>query len=178
MENMDDLRYPAGRFSAPEVISPADIRAWIAELENLPERLRAAVSGLSAGQLDTSYRPRGWTLRQVVHHLPDSHMNAYIRFRLALTEDNPVIRPYREDLWAETGDARDGAVQVSLDLLECVHRRWTSLLGTMSPESFRRTYYHPENQQTYRLDAVLALYAWHGAHHLAHITGTIRRQGW
>ncbi|HEY0897349.1 MAG TPA: putative metal-dependent hydrolase, partial [Sphingobacteriaceae bacterium] len=173
-----DLRYPAGRFSAPEVISPADIRVWISELERLPERLRAAVSGLSPRQLGTPYRPGGWTLRQVVHHLPDSHMNAYIRFKLALTEDNPVIRPYREDLWAETGEAREGDVLVSLDLLESLHRRWVRLLGTISPEGFRRTYYHPEAQQTYRLDTVLGLYAWHGTHHLAHITNTIRRQGW
>lgn len=162
----------------PDAISERDIREWIAELEAYPGKLRAAVSGLSDDQLETPYRPGGWTLRQVVHHVPDSHMNAYIRFKLALTEENPVIRPYQEALWAETGEARSGAVAMSLDLLEHLHRRWANLLRTIPPEAFKRTYYHPEDQRTYALETVLAMYIWHGRHHLAHITGTIARNGW
>jgi hypothetical protein len=175
---MEELKYPIGRFAAPEMTGPAEIREWILQLAAFPELLRNTVSGLTAQQLDTTYRPGGWTLRQVVHHLPDSHMNAYIRFKLAITEDNPEIRPYHEELWAETEEAKNGDISMSLDLLESLHNRWVAFLNTLSDEQFRRTYYHPQNQQTYSLDVVLALYAWHCKHHLGHISSTIRRQGW
>lgn len=177
-EDMEELRYPIGRFTAPEVFSEVDNLDRIAEIERFPGELAEAVAGLSADQLDTAYRPGGWTLRQVVHHLPDSHLNAYARFKLALTEDNPVIRPYREDLWAETAEAREGEVQLSLDLLGGLHRRWAALLRSLSPADFGRTFYHPENLKTFRLDTVLALYVWHCRHHLAQITGTALRHGW
>jgi hypothetical protein len=175
----DDLRYPVGRFVAPTAVSAADRKGFIDVITELPARMRAAVAGLDEAQLDTPYRPDGWTVRQVVHHVPDSHMNAYVRFRLALTEDNPVIRPYHEARWAELPDAHGGPVAMSLNLLDALHARWVLLLGLMRDTDFVRTYRHPEQPgRSIPLSEVLAMYAWHSRHHLAHITRLRERMGW
>ena len=172
-----DLRYPIGRFNRESEITPAKIAGWIDEVAAAPAALRAAVAGLTTEQLNTPYRPGGWTVRQVVHHLPDSHLNSYVRFKLALTEDDPVIKPYAEDRWAELHDARTAPVETSLVFLEALHQRWVALLRALTPPDFARTFRHPERGQM-RLDVTLALYAWHGRHHVAHITGVRQRLGW
>jgi hypothetical protein len=171
-----DLRYPIGRYTLPDA-DPATYARLIDEIEQLPRALRAAVDGLTDAQLDTPYRDGGWTVRQVVHHVPDSHVNAYVRFKLALTEDAPRIKPYEESRWAQLADARL-PVAPSLALLDALHVRWVTLLRAMSPEDFeRRAYDHPEDGLM-TLRAALGLYAWHGKHHTAHITGLRERMGW
>ena len=175
---MDDLRYPIGPFRYSGTGNPAGREQWIGEIAAAPAALRASVSGLSAGQLDTPYRPDGWTVRQVVHHVPDSHLNAYTRIKLALTEDEPVIKPYEEARWAELADARTGPIEPSLALLEFLHQRWLLLLHSLRPPDFARRYQHPEVGRMFGLDEVLALYAWHGRHHVAHITSLRQRKGW
>jgi DinB superfamily len=172
-----DFRYPVGRYQAPELISEDQRNTWIAELSSLPENLKQAVAGLSEAQLDTPYRARGWSVRQVVHHLPDSHINCYVRFRLALTEPSPLIKPYEEAAWAELADARTAPTALSLSLLEALHQRWVALLKTLTEDEFARTFRHPEVGEV-RLDWVLGSYAWHSRHHLAHITGLRERSGW
>jgi hypothetical protein len=177
MPDLDDLRFPIGRFSPP-VVSAAEVRAAHLEtLGMLAERLRAAVSGLSDPQLDTPYRPEGWTVRQVVHHVADSHANCYIRFKLALTEDWPTVKPYDEVAWANLPDSRRLPVDVSLAVIEALHGRWVGLLEAMSEEDFDKGYVHPE-QGRQNLAKVLALYEWHSRHHTAHITSLRARQGW
>jgi len=178
MLDLETLRYPLGKFSAPPALAHGDIERWIHTLEVLPQQMRDAVKGLNDEQLDTQYRDGGWTIRQVVHHVPDSHMNAYFRFKLALTEDNPTIRPYLEDRWAQLPDSKSAPVDVSLDILEAVHKRWVMVLRNMSDADFKRTFYHPENKTTRTLEVVLALYDWHSKHHLAHITELKKRKGW
>lgn len=148
------------------------------EIAAAPDQLRAAVAGLSPAQLDTPYRPNGWTVRQVVHHLPDSHLNAYTRIKLALTEEEPTIKPYEEARWAELPDARTGPVELSLALLEFLHQRWLLLLRNLAAADFARQFRHPEHGRMFALDEALALYAWHGEHHVAHITSLRRRMGW
>ncbi|MDX1982309.1 MAG: putative metal-dependent hydrolase [Bryobacteraceae bacterium] len=165
-----DLRYPIGKFEYPEAVAPAQLAQAIEEIAALPGQMRAAVAGWSDAQLDTPYRPEGWTVRQVVHHTADSHMNSYVRFRLALTEDEPTIKPYKEALWAELTDGRSAPVEVSLALLDALHERWVMLLGGMSDRDFARAFRHPDRGLV-RLDVTALLYAWHGRHHLAHITG-------
>ena len=172
-----DLSYPLGRFEMPKSVDVAMRSGHVAAIESTPRSLRDAIAGLDARQLDTPYRPGGWTVRQVVHHLPDSHMNAYVRFRLALTEDAPTIRPYDESLWARLPDAKTGDVEMSLKLLEAVHARWLACIRALPAEVFDRTYRHPE-MGVVSLDQQLALYAWHGRHHVAHITALARRSGW
>jgi uncharacterized damage-inducible protein DinB len=172
-----DLRYPIGRFQFPESISAADRNEFIAAIEAAPAALGRAVAGLDDAQPNTPYRPGGWTVRQVVHHLPDSHLNSYVRFRLALTEDEPMIKTYEEDRWAQLPDATAAPVEDSLDLLDSLHRRWTALLRSMTEADFARSFRHPELGKV-RLDRNLALYAWHGRHHVAHITGLRERMGW
>jgi DinB superfamily len=172
-----DLRYPVARYQAPEVISAAQRSLWIRQIETLPSSLREAVSGWSDAQLDTPYRPAGWTVRQVVHHLPDSHLNSYTRFRLALTEDSPVIKPYDEAAWAELPDAKAAPIASSLALLEGLHARWTALLRSLDDAAFARTFRHPEVGKI-RLDWTLGLYDWHCRHHLAHITSLRARERW
>jgi hypothetical protein len=174
---MTDLRYPLGRFNPVDALSPEARATALAALAVLPREVESAVAGLDDGQLDTLYRPGGWTVRQVVHHLPDSHLNAYARFRLALTEDEPTIKPYDENRWAELPDARSGPPALSLPLLAAVHQRWTALLQAMAPADFARVYVHPDDGRR-TLDRTLALYAWHGRHHVAHITGLRERMGW
>ena len=174
---MADFSYPIGRFSFPGSSTPAQRRQWIDEIAEAPARLRAAVAGLSPEQLDTPYRPAGWTVRHVVHHLPDSHINSYVRFKLALTEEEPTIKPYDEALWAELADTRATPVEVSLTLLDSLHGRWVPLLRSLSETDFARQFRHPE-LGIVRLDRNLALYAWHGRHHVAHITSLRERMGW
>ena len=172
-----DLRYPIGNFERPAVVTPEVREQWIAVLEAAPERFRAAVSGLSDAQLDTPYRPEGWTVRQVVHHVADSHMNSYVRFRLALTEDEPTIKPYDEAKWARLADAQTMPPEVSLGLIDGLHRRWVALLRSFTPADFARTFRHPE-RGVMDLGTTLALYAWHSRHHEAHITTLRERERW
>jgi hypothetical protein len=172
-----DLRYPIGKFQAPGSITPSLRAGWIDDIAAAPARFREAARGLDDAQLDTPYRPGGWTVRQVIHHVPDSHMNSYIRFRLALTEHEPSIKPYDEVKWAELHDACKAPIDISLQLLEALHLRWVSLLGSLSETDFARKFHHPENG-VQRLDETLAAYAWHGKHHAAHIIALRERMGW
>jgi uncharacterized damage-inducible protein DinB len=174
---MEDLRYPVGRFQRPRSLEPKQRRAAIDTIAEAPTKLRAAVSGLTDAQLDTPYRPEGWTVRQVVHHVPDSHLNAYTRFKLALTEDTPTIKPYNEAAWATLEDSKTTPVATSLALLDAVHDRWIRILRAMSPSDFSRTLNHPENG-IMNLDQMLALYEWHSRHHVAHVTTLRDRSGW
>ncbi|CAA9578541.1 MAG: hypothetical protein AVDCRST_MAG86-2527 [uncultured Truepera sp.] len=174
---MDDARYPIGPFAPPTTITQADRDGWIAVLDAAPTTLRAAVSGLADEQLNTPYREGGWTVRQLVHHLPDSHLNSYVRFKLALTEPAPVIKPYFEERWVELPDTRNTPLEVSLTLLTALHQRWTTLLRAMSKEDFARTFAHPESGvQT--LSESLAYYAWHSEHHTTQIINLRQREGW
>jgi uncharacterized damage-inducible protein DinB len=172
-----DLRYPIGKLERKTSLSADERRTAIEAIAAAPARLRTAVKGLSESQLDTPYRPDGWTVRQVVHHVADSHLNAYTRFRLALTEQNPTIKPYDEAKWAELPDARTLPVNVSLDLLDMLHERWVSLLRSTPAESFARPLSHPENGPM-TLDALLTIYSWHGRHHVAHVTALRERMKW
>ena len=174
---MTDPRYPIGPFTKPTAFDDAFRQAARAAIAAAPGLLKSAVAGLSKAQLDTPYRPGGWTVRQVVHHVPDSHMNAYIRFRWALTEDEPVIKTYDERLWADLPDARTAPIEPSLDLLESLHARWMALLSALTARDFARCLAHPEMGRV-DLDTLLALYAWHGRHHAAHITTLRERSGW
>ncbi|HET6232586.1 MAG TPA: putative metal-dependent hydrolase [Longimicrobiaceae bacterium] len=174
---MDDLRYPVGRFERPGRLSDAQRRELIAQVAATPARLRAVVEDLNEGQLDTPYRPGGWTVRQLAHHVPDSHLNAYTRFKLALTESEPTIKPYDEARWAELPDTRSVPVETSLALLDALHERWDAVLRGMQPADFERRLVHPENGPM-DLDALLALYAWHGRHHVAHVSALRERMGW
>jgi DinB family protein len=161
-------RYPIGTFTFPESVIPEQRQIWIAEIAEAPAKLRAAVAGFTPAQLDTPYRDGGWTVRQVVHHVPESHMNAYIRFKLALTEDQPTIKPYDEAAWANLGDVQSTPVETSLALLDALHDRWVRVLRMLDDAAFARTFRHPELGLV-RLDQNLALYAWHGKHHVAHV---------
>ena len=174
---MDDLRYPIGRFEHDGPISDADLSGWIADIEALPADLRAAVAGLDDAQLDTPYRPEGWTVRQVVHHVGDSHLNALARFKLALTEDTPTIKPYKEARWAELAD-HALPVEPGLALVEALHARWVPILRSLDRNDLARTYVHPERDRTLTLGWTVGMYAWHGRHHVAHITALREREGW
>jgi len=175
---MEDLRYPVGKFSLPQQATTAEERReWIKQIAQTPANMRAAVAGLNAEQLATPYRPGGWTVAQVVHHVPDSHLNSYIRFKFGLTEDNPTIKPYDEARWAALPDAIDTPVEVSLQLLEGLHGRWVRFLESLTDAEFARSFQHPELGPV-RLEQNLALYAWHGRHHVGHITALWRRMGW
>ena len=172
-----DLAYPVGKCEYPEVVSREMRERHIAQLEAAPGHLRAAVRGLTDPQLDTPYRPGGWTVRQVVHHFADSHMNAYVRIRLALTEEVPTIKPYDEKKWAELKDASTEPVEVSLQLIEALHRRWVVLFRSLADADFGRRLRHPESG-VLRIDTYLASYDWHCRHHVAHITGLRERLNW
>jgi uncharacterized damage-inducible protein DinB len=174
---MPDLRYPIGDFQYAGPATEEQRQKWIQDIAEAPARLRIAIQGLSPEQLDTPYRPGGWTVRQVIHHVPDSHMNSYVRFRLALTEAEPTIKPYAEALWAELPDARTGPVDVSLQLLEAMHRRWVMLLQSFRAEDWQRAYRHPE-MGVVSLEKAVCIYAWHGRHHVAHITALRQQKGW
>jgi hypothetical protein len=172
-----DLSYPIGKFDFKQTVDPSTIPSLIADIEALPALFADATRGLTDPQLDTPYRPGGWTVRQCVHHVADSHMNSAIRLRLALTETEPVIRPYEQQLWAELFDSRTAPIDLSHRLIESLHGRWVLLLKSMAIEDFSRTFRHPEIGLV-RLDTNLALYSWHGKHHTAHITELRKRMGW
>ena len=173
---MSDERYPIGKFTPVASLTPAERAACIEQIAAAPAGFRRAVANLTDPQLDTPYRDGGWTVRQVAHHLPDSHMNAYMRFKFGLTEDAPAIKTYEEKDWAKTPETR-APIGMSLDLLTALHQRWVALLRAMAPGDFARTIRHPE-WGTPSLDAILALYAWHGRHHTAHVTALRDRMGW
>lgn len=173
-----DPRFPIGPAPNRLELSSGERRAMIDEIAAAPARMREAVRGLTDAQLDTPYREGGWTLRQVVHHVPDSHLNAYCRLKLTLTESEPTIRPYDEASWAQLDDSRDTPVEVSLTLLESLHTRWVTLFRSLRDDDFARTFRHPEHGGTQTLDWLVAMYAWHGRHHAGHITSLRERHGW
>jgi len=175
--DIEKLKYPIGRYQLEEIIDKDSINNWIKEIESLPEKLIAAVRGLNKEQLQTPYRPEGWTVQQVVHHIADSHMNSYIRFKLALTENKPIVKPYDQKLWAELADTKLVDVKVSLDLIKSLHIRWTTLLYQLTEEELEKEYLHPESGMK-NLKETICHYAWHGNHHLAHITSLKQRMSW
>jgi hypothetical protein len=172
---LEKLKYPVGKFSFNANAGEKEIKQYISEIEKLPSQIRTAVKGLNEVQLNTPYRPDGWTVKQVVHHLADSHINAYIRIKLALTENNPTIKPYEEKLWAEMDDARNLPVEVSLSLLDALHARWTYMLKKLSAADLTKTVFHPESKREMSVKFLIAMYAWHGRHHCAHITSLRER---
>ncbi len=174
---MSDPRFPIGKFHYEAPPTEGERTQLIAAIAGTPANLRAAVAGLSPQQLDTPYRDGGWTVRQVTHHVPDSHMNAYVRFKLALTEDDPTIKPYAEDRWARLADTPATPLEVSLVLLDSLHTRWVQLLRSLKPEDWKRTFRHPE-MGSVALEKNLVLYAWHGKHHVAHVTELRKKMGW
>ncbi len=177
MTIMTDGNYPIGKFHKPEKASTEELKQWIHQMRDLPADLRSAVQGLTEEQLDHPCREGGWTVRQVAHHIPDSHVNGYIRFKMGLTEEEPVIKPYDQEKWSELYDVRSTPVEVSLTLLEAVHARWVVLLESLQEEVFSRTFRHPESG-VMNLTQVLALYAWHGRHHTAAILTLRKEMGW
>ncbi|OLS33970.1 YfiT family bacillithiol transferase [Bacillus sp. MRMR6] len=173
---MENLHYPIGLFTFEGEPTTEVVEGWIHAIEAAPAQLREAVKDLRDDQLDTAYRPEGWTVRQVVHHIADSHMNAYIRLKLALTEENPVIKPYREEKWAELSDS-SLPIEISLELLEAVHKRWIVILRQLQPAALEKTFIHPDAGVT-KISMYIGMYAWHGQHHIAHITSLIDRLKW
>jgi hypothetical protein len=167
--NLETLKFPIGRFQKPSLINDSEIENWIADIVSFPIKLQAEVSNLTEEQLLLTYRPEGWNIRQIVHHCADSHMNSFIRFKLALTEVVPTIKPYFEDRWAELADYSKTSVESSLKIIEGLHQRWVVLLEDLSKEQLKRSFIHPEHGMTFSLDEIIALYAWHCNHHLAHI---------
>lgn len=174
---MSDPRYPIGKFDGKAPANEAERNNFIRDIEETPAKLRASIRGLSQEQLDTPYREGGWTVRQVIHHVPDSHLNSYIRFKLALTEDEPTIKPYMEDRWAQLADSRLTPIETSLTLLDSLHQRWVLLLRSFTGDDWKRTFRHPE-MGLLSLDKTVALYSWHGRHHVAHITALRASKGW
>jgi len=175
---MSDLRYPVGPWKPPATITVADRARFIEQIAAAPQAMRQAVAGLSETQLDTPYRDGGWTVRQVVHHVPDSHMNAYMRMKFGLTEQQPQVKPYDQETWAQTPEVATTPIGVSLTLLESLHERWVRLMKGMKDQDFARLINHPEWKAPLTLDMVAAHYAWHGRHHVGHITELRKRNGW
>ncbi len=175
---LEKLKYPIGRHHFAGRLTAGELALCLEHIETLPQRVAVAISTLSNGQLDTPYRPEGWTVRQVVHHFADSHMNAFIRFKMALTENKPVIKPYEEAAWAAMPDSQQLPAQLSLGLLAALHQRWVFVLKHLSPADLQRSYFHPESKKEYTLEEAVSLYAWHGNHHLAHITGLKQKNNW
>lgn len=171
------LKYPIGKFNLPETITPELIDEAISEIKDFPKKLFSGVSTLSPAQLDTPYRPGGWTVRQLVHHCADSHCNAYVRFKLALTEENPQIKPYDEAAWALLEDSKL-PIEPSLEIIKAIHLKWGVLLESMKSDQFERTYFHPEKQKSQKLAEITLLYAWHSQHHLAHVQHLVLRENW
>ena len=169
MTDLEQLKYPAGKFHKPDFISPHHIRAWIQDIRDFPDLLAKELEGLSPADLLKTYRPGGWNISQVVHHVADSHMNSFIRFKLSLTEGHPAIKPYLEGLWAELPDGKDLPPGISLNLLSSLHLRWCHLLDRMTDTDFQKGYFHPEKNRVVPLDEATCLYAWHCRHHLGHI---------
>lgn len=175
---LNQLKFPIGKFQKPAAFTDELQQQYIRDIESFPERIAKEVAHLSDAQLDTTYRPDGWTIRQVVHHCADSHMNSLTRFKLALTEDKPTIKPYYEERWAELADSKTLPVQPSLLLLQGLHTRWTMLLRSLTKEQWTRSFIHPEHGKEFRLEENLGIYAWHCNHHLAHITELKKRRNW
>ena len=173
----DQLRYPIGKFSAKESYTEEELKIIIDRIEVLPEKIVSAVKPLSVTQLDTPYREGGWTVRQVLHHLSDSHLNAYVRFKWTLTEETPTIKAYDEKLWAETPETKSDPA-LSLNLLKALHAKWVSLLQVLPKEDLKKQFLHPQTNKHVRIDNLMGMYAWHGEHHLAHITSLKERKGW
>ena len=173
--NQEQLKYPIGKFVMPVELTADLLEQWISEMALFPERLRNEVRHLSEEQLDTPYRPEGWTIRQVVHHCADSHMNSLIRLKLALTEESPTIKPYMQARWAELPDSKTMPVEPSLKMIEGIHERWVAILRSLTEEQYKRVFIHPEHGREFRVDQNVAIYAWHCKHHLAHITATKTR---
>jgi hypothetical protein len=174
---MEDLRYPIGKFSAKENHTAEELKTFIQRIESLPSKLEAAIEGFSNQQLDTHYRVGGWSVRQVVHHVADSHMNAYIRVKWMLTEETPIIKAYNEKLWAETGETTSDPA-LSLLLIKALHTKWTTLLKSLSQNQLQKEFIHPDTKKNVALHNLIGMYAWHGDHHLAHIIELKKRQGW
>lgn len=173
-----NLKYPIGEFIVPEEISQDEINLFIDTISSFPEKLNKLVSGLSREQINVKYREGGWTVKQVIHHLADSHMNAFIRFKLALTEDIPTVKPYFEDKWAELADCDSDDISVPLNLLKALHVKWHDLLKSMSSEDFSKSFFHPEYGKEFKLEEIAALYSWHCDHHFAHIKELKKKKGW
>ena len=171
------LKYPIGEYEKPNLISEKDILNWIETIENFPKKIKSVTDNLSIEELNLKYRPDGWSIKQVVHHCADSHMNSFIRFKLALTEDNPTIKPYDEAKWANLTDSNDDDISNSLLIIEGLHNRWALLLKSFDENDFIRSFFHPESKTTNRLDAILGFYAWHCNHHLAHIEQALKYNG-
>ncbi len=178
MDTLEQLKYPVGRYEKPVNYTEAQRDEWIKNIQELPTKLRHAVAGLSDEQLDTPYREEGWTVRQVVHHVADSHMNAFIRLKLTLTEDKPVIKPYKEDRFARLADTVDAPIALSLTILDALHSRWMLTLNALHDDDFHRIYIHPEYGKEFTIEESIALYSWHSRHHVAHITSLKDRMGW
>lgn len=176
--NIEDLKYPIGPYTKSQVITKEMISGFINDIATFPEKIKKEVSGLTDAQLDTEYRPNGWTIRQVVNHCADSHMNSLIRFKLALTEDNPTIKPYKEELWAELADSKSMPIGPALKMIKGIHERWVVVLNHLTEDDMKRTFVHPQSGQQIMLEENLAIYAWHCNHHLAHITHLKKSKGW
>lgn len=176
--NIEKLKYPIGKFHKPEVFTDKIIKSYISEIKSFPKRLRREVEYLSEGQLDTPYRPDGWTVRQVVNHCSDSHMNGLIRLKLALTEEKPVVRPYLEAEWAELKDSSDFPIEPALKVLIGIHKRWTAVLKSLTEEQWQRKLIHPQGDREMTIQEITGHYNWHGNHHLAHITSLKSRKNW
>lgn len=166
---MEQLQYPIGKFEFGKSYSAGQTNAHIAAIEQFPGLLKTIVLQLTSPQIDKTYRPGGWTARQIIHHLADSHLNAYIRFKLTITEDTPVIKPYNQDTWANLEDSRNAPIELSVAMIDAIHQRWMFLLNSVSADDVKRKYVHPEYNREFQLDELLALYAWHGKHHLEHL---------
>jgi hypothetical protein len=177
-EALENLKFPIGKYRKVESLSSEIIQDYILDIAAFPARLRQEVAHLDEAQLDTPYRPEGWTIRQVVHHCADSHINSVIRFKLALTEENPTIKPYHEERWAELADGKAMPIEPSLIILQGLHERWVTLLQSLSESDLKKTFIHPEHGKSFRLDETIGIYAWHGNHHLAHITSLKSRMQW
>ena len=175
---MDDLRYPIGKYSPPDTITADQIAAWIEDVKAFPAILRSTLEGLSDEQLNTPYRPEGWTVRQLVHHVSDSHLNSIIRFKWGLTEDEPKIKAYNQAEWAETEDVNQTPFEVTLAFIDALHAKWVYLLNSIEGDKWKRGILHPETGTRMALDWLLGMYAWHCKHHTAHIKGLIEREGW
>ncbi|UII26055.1 putative metal-dependent hydrolase [Fulvivirga maritima] len=172
------LQYPIGKFNESAPKQGAEISGWIQQIEMLPEKLKQAVEGLNDAQLDTPYRPGGWTLRQVVHHIGDSHLNSYIRFKWTLTEDEPIIKAYNEKAWAELFDSEEGPIELTLNFIEALHKKWVYLLRGLKEDELNKFFVHPDNNNKVTLKLAIGMYAWHGNHHLAHISNLTTSKGW
>lgn len=174
---LNQLKYPIGKFSLPEIVTDAEIKNWISEIESLPSSVEIMVTNLSVKDLNLQYRPDGWMIKQVVHHLADSHMNAFIRFKLTLTEESPLVKPFEEDRWANLADGMDDNIEDSLNLLKSLHAKWTKLLRHLTNDDLKRSYIHPEHGKRFQLEEALGMYAWHCQHHLTHIRQALIHRG-